>query len=207
MKMALESLPEIMTGVAVEVAIFALFAGVIYRFFSGRFLIPKREIVLPNQRGVLVEGDRIVRVAVPGVCWVRPKQRIILCDMRSRPLQLAGIDVVSSDNGIVRLTLVAEYRIADAAIYYTRSANANDALFLQMRRALVETARIQTSASITVAPKAFAVTIGDAATPDVAKLGFEIVDLQIVEAISLGWVRQPAADSPHTDYLPDTLVH
>jgi regulator of protease activity HflC (stomatin/prohibitin superfamily) len=205
--MAFESVPEIMIGVAVEVAIFALFAGVIYRFFSGRFLIPKREIVLPNQRGVLVERERIIRVAEPGVCWVRPKQRIILCDMRSRPLQLAGIEVVSSDNGIVRVTLVAEYRIVDAAIYYTRSANANDALFLQVRRALVEAARCQASASLTAGPRAFAATIGQEATPDVAKLGFEIVDLQIVEAISLGWVRQSAADPLHAHYPPDTLVH
>jgi hypothetical protein len=65
--MAFESIPEIVAGVAVEVVMFAIFAGVIYRFFSGRFVIPKREIVLPNQRGVIVEGERIVRVAEPGI--------------------------------------------------------------------------------------------------------------------------------------------
>jgi len=127
--------------------------------------------------------------------------------MRSRHLQLAGIEVVSRDNGIVRVTLVAEYLIADAAIYYTRSTNANDAVFLQMRRALVETARRQASASITAAPKAFAAMISEASTPDVTKLGFEIVDLQMVEAISLGWVRQTAANPPHADDPPDAIVH
>ncbi len=78
----LDSIPEIVAGVAVEVVVFGIAVGVIYRFFSGRFLIPKREIILPNQRGVVVQGENILRVAEPGSCWIRPKQRIVLCDMR-----------------------------------------------------------------------------------------------------------------------------
>jgi regulator of protease activity HflC (stomatin/prohibitin superfamily) len=120
-------------------------------------------------------------------------------------MQLAGMEVIASDNGVVRVTLIAEYRIADAAIYYTRSTNANDALFLQMRRAVVDSARRQVAGRIAAAPDAFAVSVREAAAPEAAKLGFEIVDVQVVEAISLGWVRQAAADPP--DYPTDTLVH
>ncbi|HEY5329992.1 MAG TPA: SPFH domain-containing protein [Acidobacteriaceae bacterium] len=205
--MALESASEIIVGVGVEAVLFAIVLAVIYRFLSGRFLVPKREIVLPNQRGVIVEGERVVRVAEPGTCWVRPKQRIILCDMRDRPMQLAGMEVVGSDNGIVRITLIAEYRIADASVYYTRSTNANDALVLQIRRALIVTARGQASVNIVAAPLVFAARILEVAAPDAAKLGFEIVDVQIVEAIALGWLQHTTAYSSEDDDPPSPLVH
>jgi hypothetical protein len=86
MSFALESVPEIMLGVAVEAVMLAIVGGVIYRTLAGRFLVPKREVILPNQSGVIVQDERTVRVVGPGPCWIRPKQRIVLCDMRPRPI-------------------------------------------------------------------------------------------------------------------------
>lgn len=203
----LESVSEIVAGVAVEVGLLVMVAGVVYRFLSGRFLIPKREMVLPNQRGVIVEGDRIVRIAEPGTAWVRPKQHIILCDMRVRPIQLAGVEVIGADNGIVRVSLTVEYRIADAGVYYTRSTNANDALFVQVRRALIVTARQHASANIVLAPSSFATALLDALSPEAARLGFEVTDLQVVEAISLGWLRHAGGNLPGPEDISGALVH
>jgi hypothetical protein len=107
----------------------------------------------------------------------------------------------------VRISLIVEYLIGDAAVYYTRSANANDALFIQMRRALLEAARRQSGPSIAASPEVFAGAVRDAATPDAVKLGFEIVEVQVVEAVALGWVRQGAGEHPDVDYPSDTIIH
>jgi regulator of protease activity HflC (stomatin/prohibitin superfamily) len=202
-----DSIPEIVAGVAVEVVVFGIVAGVIYRFLSGRFLIPKREIVLPNQRGVVVQGENILRVAEPGSCWIRPKQRIVLCDMRPRPLQMAGLEIICSNAGIVRLSLSGRYQIADAAAYYTGSSNAGDAIFVELRRAIAWAARQQSSSAIVAAPEAFAQRIREAAAPAASKLGLEISELDIWDALFVG--RYAATEKNENDFgdSPETMVH
>jgi len=201
----LESVPEIIAGVAVEVVLLGIFAGVIYRFFSGRFLIPKREIVLPNQRGVIVQGDKVVRVAEPGTCWVRPKQRIILCDMRPRPLQMTGLEVMCGKSGVVSLSLSGQYRISDAAAYYTGSSNAGDAIFVELRRSIATAARQQSCSAIAGAPDVFAMRVREVATPVAMKLGLEIFELDIWQALALG--RYATTEDVENDDPSGTLVH
>jgi len=203
----LDSIPEIVAGIAVEVVVFGIAAGVIYRFFSGRFLIPKREIILPNQRGVVVQGEKIIRVAEPGSCWVRPKQRIILCDMRPRPLQMAGLEIICSNEGIVRLSLSARYQIADAAAYYIGSSNAGDAIFVELRRSIASAARQQLSSAIVAAPEAFAQRVREAAAPAAARLGLQISELDIWDAVFVGRYAVNEQTEIDLDDSSGTLVH
>jgi hypothetical protein len=203
----LDSIPEIVAGVAVEVLVFGIAASVLFRFLSGRFLVPKREIVLPNQRGVIVDGEKIVRVAEPGACWIRPKQHIILCDMRPRPLQMAGIEIICSNAGIVRLSLSGRYQIADAATYYIGSTNAGDAIFVELRRSIAAAARQQSSSAIVAAPEAFAQRIRETAAPAAARLGLEISELDIWDALFVGRYAAHEAMANNFGSSPGTLVH
>jgi hypothetical protein len=203
----LDSIPEIVAGVAVEVVVFGIAASVLYRFLSGRFLIPKREIVLPNQRGVIVQGESIVRVAEPGTCWIRPKQHIIVCDMRPRPLQMAGLEIICGNAGIVRLSLSGRYQIADAAAFYIGSANAGDAIFVELRRSIAAAARQQSSSMIVAAPEAFASRIREAAAPAAARLGLEITELDIWDALFVGRYAAHEAMTNNFGSSPGTLVH
>jgi hypothetical protein len=203
----LDSIPEIVAGVAVEVLVFGIAASVLFRFLSGRFLVPKREIVLPNQRGLIVQGEEILRVAEPGTCWIRPKQRIILCDMRPRPLQMAGLEVTCGNGGIVRLSLSGRYQIADAATYYTGSANAGDAIFVELRRSIASAARQQSSSAIVAAPEVFAQGIREAAAPAAARLGLEISELDVWDALFIGRYAAPEAIASGFDGMAGTLVH
>jgi hypothetical protein len=203
----LDSIPEIVAGVAVEVAVFGIAVGVLYRFCSGRFLVPKREIVLPNQRGVIVQGEKIVRVAEPGTCWIRPRQHIIVCDMRPRPLQMAGLEIICGNAGIVRLSLSGSYKVADAATYYIGSANAGDAIFVELRRSIAAAARQQSSSAIVTAPEAFAQRIRAAAAPAAARLGLEISELDIWDALFVGRYTANMETENNFGIVPGTLVH
>lgn len=159
--MLAESVPEIAVSVALELSMATIVGVIIYRALAGRFIIPKRHTVLPNQRGVIVQGESVVRVAGPGTAWLRPKQRIIMCDARPRPLQILGLEVIGADKGIVRLSLNGEFHLADPAVYYVRSTSANDAFFAVVRRALLITARNFTSSAIASQPERFAQSIRD----------------------------------------------
>jgi regulator of protease activity HflC (stomatin/prohibitin superfamily) len=204
----LDSVPEIVAGVSVDGILLGICLGLIYRFFSGKFLIPAKHFVLPNQNGVIVQGEQVLRVAQPGRCWVRPKQRIILCDMRPRHLQMVAVELICKDNGIVRLSLSAEYCIADAANYYSGSTNAGDAIFVALRRCIFTVSRQQQSATIVSVPEAFGAIVRDVFAPETSKLGLKITSLNIWEALHVGWFYQPEATATELDNpLPGPLVH
>ena len=201
----LESVPEIAAGVAVELGIFTMAAFVVFRLFSGRFLVPRREIILPNQRGVVVQGDQIVRVVEPGTCWLRPRQRVVLIDVRPKPLQMAGVEVLGSDHAVVRLSLSAEYKVADPAVYYSNSSNAGDALFVQLRRVINVAARQQPGSRLSSAPDEFSAKILRGMEGPTKRLGLAIIQLDLYEALPLGSLRVPEAAAFE---FPDTgLVH
>ena len=115
---------DIVIGAVVEVGFVALLGAFVYRNFAGRFLIPKRETVPSYQKGVLLRGDAPARVVEPGSCWVRPGSRLMLCDMRARALQIENFEVLTADNGVVRLNLSGEYKIADPDLFIAASGNA-----------------------------------------------------------------------------------
>ena len=77
---------EIAIGVLVESAIALGIGGLLYRAFAGRFLIPKRETVLPYHRAVLIKKSGETKVVGSGRRWVRPGEKLITCDARPRTL-------------------------------------------------------------------------------------------------------------------------
>jgi hypothetical protein len=186
------------------VFLLVLLAIVLSRVLTGR-VFPKREIILPNQRGVLVKNDEVVRVAGPGVCWVQPRQRLVLIDARPKPLQMTGVEVLGSDQAVVRLSLSAEYKVSDAAVNYTSSANASDALFVQLRRAINLAARQLSGSALAASPEQFSSRVFRDLAEPAARLGLEIVQMDIYEAVPLGFLRTQA--EPRFEF-PDTgLVH
>ncbi len=185
----MESASEILTGIAVEVGLLIVVLGTVFRLLSGKFLVPSRMVILPNQRGVIVQGDRVLRVADPGTCWVRPKQRVVLCDMR------------------IRLSIGGEYKISDPILYYTVSTQANDALYVQVRRLILLVAKQMTSANIVAVPELVAARLREAAETEAANLGLEITSLQIWEATSLGWLRQVQNPLQDAGEGSNDLVH
>ena len=186
-----ESVAEIIAGVAVELGIVVIAGGVIYRFFAGRFLIPKREIILPNQRGVLVRGEEHIRVLEPGACWIRPKQKLLLCDVRPRTLQIEGFDVLSSDGAILRLSATGDYVVSDPLLFFKASGNARDAMYFELRKALTTCSREMAATVIhqTEGAKVLAERTAASASGASKRLGLEMTSLEIWEVYERGWNR------------------
>lgn len=173
---------DLITGILLDLSIFGFAVAVIYRVLGGKFLLPKRESVLPYQNGVIVRGDQVLRVVPPGACWVRPKERVVLCDIRPRPLEISNFEVFSGDGAIVRLNLSAEYKVSDPAVFMIASTHAADALVSQMRRVIVTSARVLDSATIMSAPDVLANKIVDQMPEPARKLGFSVSSVQVWDA-------------------------
>jgi hypothetical protein len=203
----MNSTSEFLADVALDLGLLGVVLVTLFRLLSGKFLVPSRMVILPNQRGVIVQGDRVVRVAEPGTCWVRPNQRVVLCEMRMRSLNLVGVEVLGSDSGIVRLSISGEFKIADPIVYYTISTQANDALYVQVRKSILVVAKQMTSANIVAVPELVATRLREVAASEAANLGLEIISLQVWEATSLGWLRSVQSSLPDPDEGSKDLVH
>jgi len=167
------------TSLLLVLSFFCFLAMVLYRLVAGKFLLPKREFVLPNQNGVLVKGEQFVRVLKPGSHWVRPKERILLCDMRPRNLEISNFEVFTSDEAIVRLNVSAEYKVSDPIVYLASSASAVDALASQFRRAIVTSARVLDSVTTLSAMEVLGKKLAEVMQEPASKLGFTISAIQV----------------------------
>jgi regulator of protease activity HflC (stomatin/prohibitin superfamily) len=118
-----------------------------------------------------------------------------------------GVEVLSSDSGIVRFSISGEFKIADPTVYYTVSTQANDALYVQVRKSIIVVAKQMTSANIVAVPELVATHVREAAAPEAAQIGLEITNLQVWEASSLGWLRPVRSSLTDPDGSPKDLVH
>jgi len=76
-------------------------------------------IVREYETGLLYENGRFLRALEPGryrvVDWPWRREEIVRVDVRRATLQLSGQEMLTSDGLSVRLNVVADYRIVDAA--------------------------------------------------------------------------------------------
>jgi regulator of protease activity HflC (stomatin/prohibitin superfamily) len=199
MAMAMESTLEIAVGIGVEVFILLIVLAVLYRFFAGRFLIPKREGVLPNQLAILVHGEEQVKVVGPGSHWIRPGRKLILCDARPRSLHIEGMELISKDGGVLRLNVSGEYAISDAMAYFRANTQTADAFYFAIRRELQEKARTMTSDALTSPGGAslFAKQVEEGMKTRSAEFGMQLNMLELWGVYQSGWVTiaEPPASS------------
>jgi len=181
---------EDVLGVAVEGFLLAAFAGTLYRLMSGRFLIPKRTSILPYECGVVVKGSQTIKTVGPGTCWIRPKQRIVLCDMRPRPLQLLGIETLAADGGIVRLSLSGEYAITNPESFIRVSREAGNTFVAAVRRAISDAVREHSSLVLVANPELLVVRLRELIKPTSKKVGMDFLTLEAWEVLHTGWLRQ-----------------
>jgi regulator of protease activity HflC (stomatin/prohibitin superfamily) len=147
--------------------------------------------VLPNQRGVLVHGDRQVREVGPGRIWVRPGRKLLLCDVRPRKLQIEGFDLLTSDGAVLRSSVGGQYSISNAMTFLSASGNAGDALYFDLRRLLTTVAREHSSFAITSAREVFIQQVKDRLNRAVAPTGLEVSQLECWDLVQRGWMQHP----------------
>jgi regulator of protease activity HflC (stomatin/prohibitin superfamily) len=182
--------PEVAAGIAVETVVAVIAAGTLYRLWSMIFSAPQRQKVLAFQSGVVLRGSVTEKVVGPGLHWVRPSQTLVLCDMRPRPFQIAGQELIAADGMAVRISLGGEQRIADPAIFVRESSDGFGTFYLELRQSLRIAVSEYTGDAIVADTNLLPSRIRELLVPHAAHLGLEIATLDVSEAVPLGWVRQ-----------------
>jgi hypothetical protein len=180
------SLVEIVAGTAVEVVLFGIAGGILYRVW-GKFLpTPKRHLVPPFHTGVILESGRAERVVGPGGYWISSKRALVLCDMRARPFQIPSQDLLDVDGEAVRISLGGEYKVSDPLTFIAESSDAFGALYMEMRHTLRSTVAELKLDTIVGGGAVLTDRVEELTVPRAEQLGIKLTQLQVYEAVPLG---------------------
>lgn len=181
---------EIAVGAAVEVFFIAIATAIIYRVWGWFFAVPKRHYVQTFQVGVVVRDGRVEKVLDPGAYWVTPKRRLLLVDVRPTPFQVPAQELLTTDGMAVRISLGGEYRVTSPSSFVTESSDAFGTFFLELRSAL-RVAIGEINSQNFQGSLAFVPTrLKELLIPRATQLGIEMTQIEIYEAVPIGWLRE-----------------
>jgi regulator of protease activity HflC (stomatin/prohibitin superfamily) len=118
-----------------------LLVGAIVALILGLYLRATlfRITIFEYERGIRYRNGRFTGILEPGRHWVyRPRVMIRKVDVRPRFVTIAGQEVLSSDGVTLKVSLAAEYEIADPDVAVNKVESADQALYLTLQLALRE---------------------------------------------------------------------
>jgi len=181
---------EIAAGAAVELIFVIIALAVLYRAWAWFFPVPKRRVVEAFQGGVVLREGRAERVLGPGMHWITPKRTMVICDVRPTPFQVSGQELLTADGMGIRVSLAGEYRVTNPTSFVTESSDAFASFYLELRQALRLAAGEMNSSGVFSAHSQLAARMRELLQPREAQLGIEMTQLDIFEAVPIGWLRE-----------------
>lgn len=96
-------------------------------------------VIFEFQRGMLYRQGRFVRVLEPGRYWLRARDTLVRAiDIRPAFVTIPGQEVLSADGITLKVSVAAQYEVADLDAAFNKTADATAALYLTLQMALRE---------------------------------------------------------------------
>lgn len=181
---------ETVVGFSVELLLGMLAGGLLFRLWGKLLPLPQRRFVQAFQQGIILRGGRVERVAGPGTLWLWPGRTFAVCDMRLRPFQVHGQEVISADGMGVRVSLGGEYRVDDPGRFVSESSDPYGAVYLEIRQALRAAVAESDAGSLLDGRAMLAERVKELVVPRAALLGVEVTHLEAWETVPLGWMHR-----------------
>jgi regulator of protease activity HflC (stomatin/prohibitin superfamily) len=187
---SMSSIAEIVAGTAVEVVIFGVAGGVLYRVWKQASFLPQRKTLLPFNRGVLLEGEHVVKVLEPGSYWIKPKQTFVPVDVRPRPFQMSPRELVTSDGRGLRIRFNGAYQIVEPALFLQESSDGFAALYLSLEREIAHTVAELDQADILAGRVSPTDRVKERIEPRATQLGIAVSHLEVSDLLPIAWAQQ-----------------
>ena len=181
---------EFAAGVAVEVLLFALAGGVLFRLWGHLLPLPRRNTIPAFHQGVILRHGKVEGVRGAGSFWLTPGRSIMLCDLRPRPFQVAAQELLAADGMGVRVSLGGEYRIVDPGAFVTQNTDSFGTFYLEVRQSLRSAVSELNGQTALMNDGPITARMKELLVPRAAHLGLEMTQLEVWEAVPIGWVRQ-----------------
>jgi hypothetical protein len=185
---------EYLAGAAVEVVIIGVAGGILYRVWRGASFLPQRRTLVSFNRGVILEGERVVRVIDSGSCWITSKQSLVPVDIRARPFQTERRGLATGDKRTIVTYLHGEYKVIDPAIFILASTDGHAAFRMAMEREVGRAAAELTRDEILESTSVLAERVKERIEPRVAELGIGITHLEVADLLPAAWGQYDSED-------------
>jgi regulator of protease activity HflC (stomatin/prohibitin superfamily) len=117
-----------------------VFVLVVVVLFVAIKLLPVRQVtVYEYQKGLKYTKGRYAATLDPGQYWIISTfSSIVPIDIRPEFITIQGQDVLSADGVTLKVSLAAEFQVADANVAVNKNANFRTSLYLSLQMALRE---------------------------------------------------------------------
>ncbi len=123
---------EILWSFVLAAIVFLIIFGIFYKLWPF-----KRVVIYEHQKGLKYRRGRYVATLDAGRYWTLPNSiSITVVDVRPEFISIPGQDVLSSDGVVLKISLAAEFEIADLHTAINKTANFRTALYLSLQMAL-----------------------------------------------------------------------
>lgn len=143
------------------------------------------------QRGLRYRQGRLEGVLEPGSYrYFKGRTQIAVLDMRPRYEIIAGQEIMSADNIGLKVSIAAQYRVADPLQAINNSVSYTEALHIELQMALRELAAANTMDELLAARSTLGQQILEALSMRAMALGLELISVNIRDIMLPGELKR-----------------
>lgn len=166
--------------------ILAVIAGfVVYNF------VCKKIVVYNYEKGLLYKKGNFIKILDAGLYRIFRNTSVIQkIDMRTRFITVPGQELLSADSITLKVSIAAQYKIADPLVALTKIANYQEALYLIMQLALRETIGSKAIDEILQNRKELSPKLMELTQEKAKTIGINLIDINIKDIMFPGELKK-----------------
>jgi regulator of protease activity HflC (stomatin/prohibitin superfamily) len=151
----------------------------------------RRVVILEYQRGLKYRNGRFIRTLTAGQYWVfPPTTSIAAIDVRPCFITIPGQEVITADGVTVKVSLAAEYEVADPAKAVNKNANYSTAFYLVLQMAVRQIVGKEKVDAILESRTSLSARISELTQEKVAALGLRLISADVKDVMLPGELRR-----------------
>lgn len=153
----------------------------------------RRVTVYEYQRGLKYRKGRFVETLGAGRYWTFPSTTITIVDVRPTLVSIPGQEVFSADGVTVKISLAAEFEVADPAVAINKNANYQQATYLVLQMAVRQLVSGQKIDNIIENRVSLSDQITQVTREKVAAIGIRLLSAEVKDVMLPGELRRTFA--------------
>lgn len=151
----------------------------------------RRITVLEYEKGLKYRRGKFKWVLTPGQYWYSPFFTIIRkIDVRPRFVSITGQEVLSSDGVTLKVSLAANFEIADPDVAVNKVQSFQEALYLELQLALREIIGAADIDTVLSRRHELSKKLTDATEPKVTTLGLKLISVNLKDLMFPGKLKE-----------------
>jgi len=136
--------------------------------------------VFEYERGLLYAAGKFRQLLEPGEYWLwTPSRTLVKVDVRPRIAAVPGQEILTADGIAVKVSLVAQYLIADPVVAVNGQASYESALYTELQLAIRRLISTESIDALLEKRPAMGAQLTEATKPGAARIGLELLQADV----------------------------